>query len=90
MTDWADEKAREILGKYAGRSFRGVTADIAAALRSAVEEERRACEAIATKMIITGKSTYLPDFERGVNECASTIADAIEARAMPQTKGPSG
>ena len=47
MTDWADEKAREILGKYAGRSFRGVTADIAAALRSAVEEERRALDEFA-------------------------------------------
>ena len=68
MTDWADEKARRCC----------TDEEIAAALRSAVEEERRACEAIARRGVSSPSGLMAI--------AADIIADAIATRATATNK----
>jgi hypothetical protein len=70
MNDWADEKARSILGLGAYQTDLDC---IAAALRAAVEEERMACEQIARGWVSADRKPSTDTIRR-------EVADAIAAR----------
>lgn len=75
MSDWADEKAREIVASndFQESDWEVAAGMVAAALRAAVEEERMACEQIARGWVSADRKPSTDTIRR-------EVADAIAAR----------